>query len=104
MQRRAKVKRETAETYVSVEINIDGSGKFEISTGIPFFDHMLSAMARHATFDLTVDARGDVDVEAHHTIEDVAIVLGNGIAEALKDRKNIVRYGYALVPMDDSCA
>ena len=104
MQRRAKMKRRTTETDVSLEINIDGTGKFEISTGIPFFDHMLSSMARHARFDLVVHAKGDIEVEAHHTIEDVAIVLGTGINEALGNRTDISRYGYALVPMDDSCA
>lgn len=100
--RRASVTRETAETRVRVELTIDGTGRAEVTTGIGFYDHMLTAFARHGRFDLTVDATGDLHVDAHHTMEDVALVLGQAFDEALGDRSGIVRMGDALVPLDEA--
>jgi len=96
--------RKTKETDIKVELNLDGSGKVSVSTGIGFFDHMLTAMARHALFDLTLSAKGDVHVDAHHTVEDVGIVLGAALAKALGDKKGIGRFGNAVVPMDEALA
>jgi len=101
--RKAEIIRNTGETSVRVEINIDGSGNSSITTGIGFFDHMLEQIARHGGIDLTVEARGDLDVDAHHTIEDIAIVLGQSFSSALGTKKGIGRYGF-LLPMDDSLA
>ncbi|MFN2261199.1 MAG: bifunctional histidinol-phosphatase/imidazoleglycerol-phosphate dehydratase HisB [Psychroflexus sp.] len=101
--RTAKLERNTKETKISVEINLDGSGESEISTGISFFDHMLDQIARHGQIDLFLDAKGDLEVDEHHTIEDVAIVLGEVFAKALGDKIGIERYGFCL-PMDDSLA
>jgi imidazoleglycerol-phosphate dehydratase/histidinol-phosphatase len=101
--RKAEIIRNTGETSVRVEINIDGSGKSSINTGIGFFDHMLKQIARHGGIDLTVEARGDLDVDPHHTIEDIAIVMGQSVASALGTKKGIERYGF-LLPMDDSLA
>ena len=101
-KRTAKVVRKTKETDITVELCIDGSGKGTIDTGLPFLDHMLDAMTRHALFDLKLKARGDLEVDFHHTVEDIGLVLGEALDKALGDRKGITRYGSALLPMDDS--
>lgn len=102
MNRAATVERNTKETQIKLSINLDGSGKSEIHTGIGFFDHMLEGFARHGFFDLTVQATGDLHVDDHHTVEDVGIVLGNAIKEALGDKKGIRRYGSRILPMDET--
>lgn len=102
MGRTAKIARATKETDITVEIDLDGTGKTDIDTGVPFFDHMLDAFGRHGLFDLTVHAKGDVEVDAHHTVEDCGIVLGQAIKQALGDCKGIVRYGSAILPMDET--
>ncbi|WP_083522766.1 imidazoleglycerol-phosphate dehydratase HisB [Longilinea arvoryzae] len=98
------VKRQTGETRVSVEVNLDGTGQHSTHTGLPFLDHMLAQVAVHGLFDLNVEARGDLDVDSHHTVEDVALALGEAFARALGERKGIVRAASALVPMDDTLA
>jgi imidazoleglycerol-phosphate dehydratase len=103
-KRSAKIKRDTAETKISLALTIDGSGRASVSTGVPFFDHMLTLLAKHALCDLTVKAKGDLDVDAHHTVEDVGIVLGQAFIQALGDKRGIRRYGWALVPMDETLA
>ena len=100
--RQAKVERKTNETEVRVEINLDGSGRYDVATGIGFLDHMLEQLARHGLFDLTVKAKGDLHIDFHHTTEDVGIVIGEAVAKALGERKGITRYGAALVPMDET--
>jgi imidazoleglycerol-phosphate dehydratase len=100
--RRAEVKRTTAESDVRVALDLDGTGRAEVRTGVPFYDHMLASLAKHALLDLTVEASGDVDVDAHHTVEDVAIVLGQALREALGDKTGIRRFGDALVPLDET--
>lgn len=100
--RSSKIQRTTKETDILVELDLDGTGVTDIATGVPFFDHMLDAFGRHGLFDLTVHAKGDIEVDAHHTVEDVGIVLGQAFAEALGDRKGIVRYGSILLPMDET--
>jgi imidazoleglycerol-phosphate dehydratase len=102
--RKAKVERKTKETDIAVEINLDGSGKYSINTSIPFLDHMLSLMCRHGLFDAKLKAKGDIDIDYHHTVEDVGIVLGKAIKQALGDMKGISRYGQASVPMDEALA
>jgi imidazoleglycerol-phosphate dehydratase len=102
--RTAAKQRQTRETNVSVRVNLDGDGTSDIATGVPFLDHLLRALAVHARFDLDVKARGDLEVDAHHTVEDVAIVLGEVLAEALGDRSGIARFGDAVVPLDESRA
>jgi imidazoleglycerol-phosphate dehydratase len=102
MARRAQVERKTKETAISLSIDLDGTGSAEISTGIPFFDHMLSLMAMHGLFDLALRAKGDLEVDFHHTVEDVGIALGRGIKQALGDGTGIHRFGDALVPMDEA--
>jgi len=102
--REAEVNRVTGETSVKVKLNLDGSGTFQGSTGIGFFDHMLHLLARHALFDLQVEAEGDLDVDPHHTVEDTGICLGQALREALGDKKGITRYGEALIPMDEALA
>ena len=102
--RTARCARETAETKVEVEINLDGSGLAEVSTGIGFYDHLLASFAHHALFDLQVAAAGDLEVDDHHTVEDVALVLGSAAGEALGDRTGIVRFGDAAAPMDEALA
>jgi imidazoleglycerol-phosphate dehydratase len=102
--RTAAKQRQTRETNVSVRVNLDGDGTSDIATGVPFLDHLLDAVAVHARFDLDVKARGDLEVDAHHTVEDVAIVLGEVLAEALGDRSGIARFGDAVVPLDESRA
>ncbi len=96
------IKRKTRETDIELSLDLDGSGVYTIDTGIPFFDHMLDLLAKHAVFDLTIRARGDLDVDYHHTVEDVGLVLGQALDEALGDRKGITRYGWALLPMDEA--
>ncbi|MDF2582693.1 MAG: imidazoleglycerol-phosphate dehydratase, partial [Mycobacterium sp.] len=93
MTRRAKVERKTRESDIVVEIDLDGTGKVDIDTGVPFFDHMLTALGSHASFDLSVQARGDIEIEGHHTVEDTAIVLGQALGQALGDKKGIRRFG-----------
>lgn len=100
--RKASQQRDTAETKISLELNVDGSGDSEIDTGVPFFDHMLTLFARHSLCDLKVEAEGDIDVDYHHTVEDVGIVLGSCFKEALGDKRGICRYGWALLPMDET--
>lgn len=102
--RKAKIERNTKETRISGSLNIDGTGTYDISTGIRFFDHMLELFAKHGGFDLTLKAVGDLDVDQHHTVEDVGIVLGQLFSKALADRKGINRAGYFVLPMDETLA
>jgi len=102
--RTSKIARVTKETKIDLNLNLDGKGKYEIETGIGFFDHMLTHVARHGLFDLVVQAKGDLNVDAHHTVEDVAICLGQALEKALGDKRGIVRFGSATVPMEDSLA
>ena len=102
MERTSVVSRNTKETEIQISLNLDGSGKADIQTGIGFFDHMLNSFARHGFFDLTVKAKGDLEVDTHHTIEDTGIVLGQAIKQAVGDKKGIVRYGSQILPMDES--
>ncbi|MDQ2588131.1 imidazoleglycerol-phosphate dehydratase HisB [Saccharothrix yanglingensis] len=104
MSRVGKVERTTRESSVHVEIDLDGTGKVEIDTGVPFYDHMLTALGVHGSFDLVVRATGDVEIDAHHTVEDVAIVLGQALREALGDKAGIRRFGDAWIPMDETLA
>ncbi|WP_295472040.1 imidazoleglycerol-phosphate dehydratase HisB [uncultured Subdoligranulum sp.] len=104
MARQATVTRETRETRITVTINLDGTGKADLNTGIGFFDHMLDGFARHGLFDLTVRCEGDLQVDCHHTIEDTGITLGTAIARALGDKAGILRYGSCLLPMDETLA
>jgi imidazoleglycerol-phosphate dehydratase/histidinol-phosphatase len=103
MSRSSRYERETNETSVVVEVDLDGSGSARISTGIGFFDHMLGLLARHAAIDLTVEAKGDLEVDEHHTVEDVGLALGTALGRALGERRGIRRYGF-LLPMDESLA
>ena len=102
MGRTATVDRETKESSVHVEIDLDGSGETEVDTGVPFFDHMLAQLGRHGGFDLVVRTRGDLEVDAHHTVEDTAIAVGQALREALGDKAGIRRFGDALVPLDET--
>lgn len=102
MPRTAKINRETKETRINLELNLDGTGNSGISTGIGFFDHMLESFAKHGQFDLTVKADGDLHVDDHHTVEDVGLCLGQAIARAVGDKKGISRFGWAFCPMDES--
>ena len=102
MGRTATVDRETKESNVHVEIDLDGSGRTEVDTGVPFFDHMLAQLGKHGGFDLTVRTRGDLEVDAHHTVEDTAIAVGQALREALGDKAGIRRFGDALVPLDET--
>lgn len=102
MNRNAKLERKTSETQITVELEIDGSGNSVIRTKIPFFDHMLTLFARHSLVDLNVTAHGDIDVDFHHTVEDVGIALGQVFSRALGDKKGIRRYGWAYLPMDET--
>ena len=104
MSRRGEARRQTKETEVRVRLDLDGSGRADVKTGIGFFDHMLEALARHAPYDLDVAAAGDLQVDAHHTVEDVGIVLGQALSQALGERRGIRRYGAATVPLDDALA
>lgn len=100
--RTAEVQRNTKETQIFVAVNLDGSGRTELDSGIPFLDHMLDQIARHGATDLTVRAKGDLQIDAHHTVEDIGITLGMAVAQALGDRKGIRRYGHAYVPLDEA--
>ena len=100
----AKTHRQTKETEITVELNLDGAGKYEIDTGIGFLDHMLTHLSKHSKIDLIVKARGDLNVDAHHTVEDIAICLGECLTKALGDKKGIARYGHSSVPMEESIA
>jgi len=102
--RTAKVERKTKETDIKLSINLDGEGKYTIDTSIPFIDHMLSLMSKHGLFDMKIKARGDTDVDYHHTVEDIGIVLGKAVKQALGNMKGISRYGQASVPMDEALA
>ena len=101
-ERRARVERRTHETQILVELDVDGTGVVEVSTGVPFFDHMVAQLGKHGGLDLTVQAQGDVQVDAHHTVEDTAITLGQALREALGDKSGITRFGDALVPLDET--
>ena len=102
--RKAVVQRETKETNVMVELNLDGIGKYEIDTGVGFLDHMLTHLSKHGKMDLVVKAKGDLEVDAHHTVEDIAICLGECLLKAVGDKKGIARYGYSSVPMEETLA
>ncbi|PWT28226.1 imidazoleglycerol-phosphate dehydratase HisB [Butyrivibrio fibrisolvens] len=104
MSRTASITRKTGETDITVSINLDGTGKTDIDTGIGFFDHMLDAFGRHGLFDLEVKVKGDLNVDGHHSVEDTGIVLGQAIAKAVGDKKGIRRYGSMILPMDEACA
>jgi imidazoleglycerol-phosphate dehydratase len=101
-KRTAKVERNTNETKIAVEVNLDGTGRAELATGVPFLDHMLDQLARHSMIDLTVRAEGDLHIDAHHTVEDIGITLGQAVAKALGDKKGLTRYGHAYVPLDEA--
>lgn len=101
-ERKAVRSRDTLETAIEVSVNIDGKGVATLATGLPFFEHMLDQVARHGRMDLAIRARGDLEVDAHHTVEDVGIVLGQAIAEAVGDKRGIFRYGHAYVPLDEA--
>jgi imidazoleglycerol-phosphate dehydratase len=101
-QRTAEIQRTTLETQVRVKLDLEGTGKSQLATGIGFFDHMLDQIARHGLIDLQVEARGDLHIDAHHTIEDVGITLGQALAQALGDKKGLTRYGHAYVPLDEA--
>lgn len=102
--RKAKIQRKTKETEISLEINIDGQGDYDIDTPVPFLNHMLSLMAMHGLFDLNIKAKGDIEIDDHHTVEDIGIVLGSAIKKAISDLKGISRYGNASIPMDETLA
>ena len=101
-QRIAQVERDTRETQIKIAINLDGTGKASFQTGVPFLDHMLDQVARHGLIDLDIDAKGDLEIDAHHTVEDLGITLGQAFAKALGDKKGIVRYGHSYVPLDEA--
>ncbi|MHC4744582.1 MAG: imidazoleglycerol-phosphate dehydratase HisB [Planctomycetota bacterium] len=103
-ERTAKVQRQTKETDITLEINLDGEGKYEIDTGVGFLDHMLTHLSKHSKIDLAVKATGDLEVDAHHTVEDIAICLGECLVAALGDKKGIARYGHSSMPMEDALA
>ncbi len=100
--RQAKVTRDTTETQITVEVNLDGTGVYDVETGIGFFDHMLEQLSRHSLIDIRVRAKGDLHIDAHHTVEDTGIALGQAVLQALGDRRGITRYGHAYVPMDEA--
>jgi imidazoleglycerol-phosphate dehydratase len=102
--RKAALKRKTKETDISLDLNLDGRGSYSINTSIPFLDHMLSLMCKHGLFDIKLKAKGDIDIDDHHTVEDIGIVLGKALKQALGDMKGINRYGQASVPMDEALA
>jgi len=103
-KRTAKIRRQTKETDISCQLNLDGLGKYQIDTGIGFLDHMLTHLSKHGKIDLVVKAKGDLNVDAHHTVEDIAICLGESLLKALGDKKGIARYGHSSVPMEDALA
>ncbi len=100
--RSASVERNTRETQITVRLDLDGRGKSRLATGLPFFEHMLDQVARHGMLDLAIDARGDLEIDAHHTVEDIGIVLGQAFAQAIGDKQGIRRYGHAYVPLDEA--
>lgn len=100
--RKAQLKRDTLETQIEVEINLDGDGSADLNSGIPFLDHMLDQIARHGLIDLTIRANGDLHIDAHHTVEDIGITLGQALARAIGDKRGIRRYGHAYVPLDEA--
>jgi imidazoleglycerol-phosphate dehydratase len=102
IMRKAQVTRKTSETQIAVSVNLDGSGRARLATGVPFLDHMLDQVARHGLLDLDVKATGDLHIDAHHTVEDVGITLGQAVAKAVGDKKGIRRYGHAYVPLDEA--
>ncbi|MEZ5570733.1 MAG: imidazoleglycerol-phosphate dehydratase HisB [Halioglobus sp.] len=101
-ERKATITRNTLETQITVAVNLDGSGKSEFDTGIPFLEHMLDQVARHGMVDLSIKAQGDLHIDDHHTVEDIGITLGQAVAEAVGDKKGILRYGHAYVPLDEA--
>ncbi|MCK5394636.1 MAG: imidazoleglycerol-phosphate dehydratase HisB [Gammaproteobacteria bacterium] len=101
-QRQASVERNTLETQIQVSVNLDGSGECKLDTGIPFLEHMLDQVARHGLIDLEIKAKGDLHIDAHHTVEDIGITLGQAFSQAVGDKKGIVRYGHAYVPLDEA--
>jgi imidazoleglycerol-phosphate dehydratase len=100
--RTASVERNTNETQISIQLNLDGTGKSSLKTGLPFFEHMIDQIARHGMLDLNIDAKGDLEIDAHHTVEDVGITLGQAFSQAIGDKKGVVRYGHAYVPLDEA--
>lgn len=102
--RRGSVARETKETQITIQIDLDGSGKYQVETPFPFLNHMLSAFAKHGYFDLTVKAKGDVEIDDHHTVEDIGIVLGEALAKAWGEKRGIRRFGHASIPLDEALA
>lgn len=100
--RTATIQRNTAETQISVSVNLDGTGKAQLSTGVPFLDHMLDQVARHGMVDLEIAAKGDLHIDGHHTVEDIGITLGKAVSQAVGDKKGIRRYGHAYVPLDEA--
>ncbi len=104
MKRQAEISRQTKETTIRLTLDLDGTGQSLIRTGVPFLDHMLDLFARHGLFDLTIECQGDLEVDDHHTVEDIAICLGQAFAQALGDKRGIARYGHAYVPMDETLA
>jgi imidazoleglycerol-phosphate dehydratase len=102
MARQAQVTRDTQETQISIKLNLDGSGRAKLASGVPFLDHMLDQIARHGLVDLEVKARGDLHIDAHHTVEDIGITLGQAFAKAVGDKKGVRRYGHAYVPLDEA--
>lgn len=101
-ERQANVERKTLETQIQIKVNLDGTGASKLDTGVPFFEHMLEQVARHGMIDLEITAKGDLHIDAHHTVEDIGITLGQAIARAVGDKKGIVRYGHAYVPLDEA--
>ena len=101
-ERKATITRNTLDTQITVSVNLDGSGKSDFDTGIPFLEHMLDQVARHGMVDLSINAQGDLHIDAHHTVEDIGITLGQAVADAVGDKKGIVRYGHAYVPLDEA--
>lgn len=101
-KRKATVKRDTLETQIEVSVNLDGTGKSDFDTGVPFLDHMMDQIARHGLVDISVQAKGDTHIDDHHTVEDIGITLGQAFAKALGDKKGVYRYGHAYVPLDES--
>jgi len=100
--RTASVERNTNETQISIQLNLDGTGQSQLNTGLPFFEHMIDQIARHGMLDLAIDARGDLEIDAHHTVEDVGITLGQAFSQAIGDKTGVVRYGHAYVPLDEA--
>ena len=101
-QRQASVERDTLETQIQVTVNLDGTGECKLDTGVPFLEHMLDQVARHGLIDLEIKAKGDLHIDAHHTVEDIGITIGQAVAQAIGDKKGIVRYGFAYVPLDEA--